>query len=305
MVAQVPSVPVPERLARASPAPGRPPLHRRGTCRSRAARSTSSAFQPDARDAPEVSDGTGGHPGSHARRHRAGVWHTPAMPDPAAAHALLALAVHELRSPASVIGGATRLLAADATDRLAPDLRRLVDRARRAAERLEDLLAEASELCRLEAGEAVFHRRPLSLDPIVDRVVSAFRAPDDLPLAAERRGSSQPRLVLADAARLERALAAVLEFAARSARRGGTLVVAIAPIEPAAVAICVDEAGVEGAADRAAGGPLLGPLADDRPGCGLGVALARRTIEAEGGRVAASPVGAPATIVQIVLPVQA
>lgn len=227
------------------------------------------------------------------------------MPDRAAAHALLALAVHELRSPASVIGGALRLLAADPSERLAPDQRRLVDRARRAAERLESLLVEAGELCRLEAGEAVFTRRPLSLDPIVDRVVSAFRPPDDLPLAAERRGSSGPRLVLADPARLERALATLLDFAARSARRGGSLVVAVAPVAPASLAVRVQVAAAEGAVGHAADLPPLGPLGDDRPGCSLGVALARRTVEAEGGRVSVSPVGAPATIVQIVLPVQA
>jgi K+-sensing histidine kinase KdpD len=227
------------------------------------------------------------------------------MPDRAAAHALLALAVHELRSPASVIGGALRLLAADAPNSLAPDERRLVDRACRAAERLEALLAEASELCRLEAGEAVFARRPLSLDPLVDRVVSAFRPPDDLPLVVERRGSSGSRLVLADPVRLERALATLLDVAARSACRGGTLVVAVAPIEPASLAVRAYEAAAEDAADPAADLPLLGPLADDRPGCGLGVALARRTIEAEGGRVSASPAGAPAFVVQIVLPVQA
>jgi signal transduction histidine kinase len=228
------------------------------------------------------------------------------MSDHAAAYALLALAVHELRSPASVIGGAIRLLAAGRAGSLAPDQRRLVDRVSRASELLDGLLAEASEICRLEAGEAAFNRRPLSLDPILDRVVAAFRSPGDVSLVAERCGSSATRLVLADPTRLERAFAAMLDLVARDARGRSTLVAAVAPAAGGtALEVRMYQAREDAAADAAPDLPALAPLGDDRPGCGLAVALARRIIEAEGGRVRASPVGAPAAVVEIVLPVHA
>lgn len=228
------------------------------------------------------------------------------MPDPAAAHALLALAVHELRSPASVLGGAIRLLAAGRAGALTPDQYRVVDRARRASEHLDGLLAEASELCRVEAGEAVFTRRPVALDPLVDRVASAFRSPEDVALVAERRGSSGARLVLADPARLERALAALLDFVARGARRSGTIVVGVAPAaDSPALELRVHPARHDATGSDTEDRPPLGPLGYDRPGCGLSVVLACRTIEAEGGRVSASPAGAPDPVVEIVLPVQA
>lgn len=228
------------------------------------------------------------------------------MPDPAAAHALLALAVHELRSPASVLGGAIRLLAAGRAGALTPDQQRLVDRARRACDHLDGLLAEASELCRLDAGEAVFNRRPLSLDPIVDRVASAFRSPEDPTLVAERRGSSGTRLVLADSTRLERALAALLDFVARSARHGGAIAITVAPAAgPASLEIRLHPTSEGTTTSDSSDVPLDGPPGYDRPDCGLSVVLACRTIEAEGGRVRVSPVGAPVTMVEIVLPVHA
>ena len=64
---------------------------------------------------------------------------------------LLSLAVHEFRTPASVVGGYLRMLQRDADTPLSERQRRMIDEAERSCQRLVALIAELSEIQKLDA----------------------------------------------------------------------------------------------------------------------------------------------------------
>ena len=64
---------------------------------------------------------------------------------------LLSLAVHEFRTPASVVGGYLRMLQRDADAPLSERQRRMIDEAERSCQRLVALIAELSEIQKLDA----------------------------------------------------------------------------------------------------------------------------------------------------------
>src|SRR5215467_5459928 len=65
---------------------------------------------------------------------------------------LLSLAVHEFRTPASVVAGYLRMLQRDADTPLAPRHRKMVDEAEKSCARLVAIVAELSEISKLDAG---------------------------------------------------------------------------------------------------------------------------------------------------------
>src|SRR5437899_3493487 len=72
---------------------------------------------------------------------------------PAAAYArLLSLAVHELRTPASVVGGYLRMLQRDTDSALTDRQRKMVDEAEKSCARMVALIAEMSEVSKSDAG---------------------------------------------------------------------------------------------------------------------------------------------------------
>ena len=64
---------------------------------------------------------------------------------------LLSLAVHEFRTPASVVGGYLRMLQRDADVPLSQRQRRMIDEAERSCQRLVALIGELSEIQKLDA----------------------------------------------------------------------------------------------------------------------------------------------------------
>ena len=78
---------------------------------------------------------------------------------------LLSLAVHEFRTPASVVGGYLRMLQRDTDAPLSERQRRMIDEAERSCQRLVALIGELSEIQKLDAdliqsGRAGFRRVP-------------------------------------------------------------------------------------------------------------------------------------------------
>src|SRR5580765_4675003 len=64
---------------------------------------------------------------------------------------LLSLAVHEFRTPASVVGGYLRMLQRDSDAPLSERQRRMIDEAERSCQRLVALIAELSEIQKLDS----------------------------------------------------------------------------------------------------------------------------------------------------------
>jgi signal transduction histidine kinase len=213
---------------------------------------------------------------------------------------LLSLAAHELRTPANVIGGALRLLQV-AGDERAPMREQALRQAERNYEHLVELLAEMSEVWRLESGEAVFNRQPVAVDAMLQAAVRAAapRLAARGSAAAESAAVTGAR-VLADPTRLQRAFSGLFLAVARHLHEE-THVCARAAL-PATMPGTVRIVFSDGSGPDPSGG--IGPrTAIDEFESGLGFALpiARRVIQADGGTLEAVAGRPPAFVVELPL----
>lgn len=206
----------------------------------------------------------------------------------------LAVAAHDLRAPVNAVLGWTELLRRETLDHRARD-RALatVERNARAQLRiLEDLL----DIARIGADSAQLERAPVVLDELVQRCVDGL-APTahdhevTLTYAAPREGRL---VVMGDARRVEKVLAKLLGNALDATPPGGRVTASVTR-EGAAACVSVEDSGrgiprhvlaqlfepaPHGAYDPLAGEPV-----------GLGLYIARRTVELHDGTIRATSDG--------------
>ena len=194
---------------------------------------------------------------------------------------LVSLAVHELRTPATVVGGYLRLLLKDRAGPLSDDQRRLVEEADKSCGRISVLLAELSDLAHLELGDVSMARQPVDLAAVARRVVEeAPTGPEFAAVTFSDAGTAAE--VPGDAARLRAALSAIVRCVQRELptssiivqlqSRTNSTVVAVGTPENVSALVAADEAG-----------PVFDEL---RGGMGMSLPLARRVIDRHGGRLA-------------------
>ena len=111
---------------------------------------------------------------------------------------VLSLAVHEFRTPATVVAGYIRMLLKDRAGPLTEPQRRLLEEAEKSCGRLAALLAEMSDLSGLEAGTAPFNRVAIDLRTALTDAVAALPEQRDRPIDVELRVQPGPALVNAD-----------------------------------------------------------------------------------------------------------
>ncbi len=209
---------------------------------------------------------------------------------------------HELRTPLTVILGETELaLRQSPPPDLADAFVTIQSRARRLFRRIEDLL----RIARSESGQLDLERRAVPLAPLVEAALADLR-----PLLAGLRvetAVAEGLEVLGDPDWLRQVVAGIAENAAKYAGAGATLRITATPTPDGAVLSLTDDGpglapGIEGRA--------LDRFARDgsgAPGFGVGLALARWVVEAQGGSIALhSPVQDGRGLeVRIVLPLAA
>src|SRR3979411_139754 len=93
------------------------------------------------------------------------------MPTDACAQ-LLSLAVHELRTPASVVGGYLRMLQRDDQSPLNARHRKMIEEAEKSCARLVAVVAEMSEVSRLDSGATALSLEPIELFSFVQEVAN-------------------------------------------------------------------------------------------------------------------------------------
>lgn len=213
---------------------------------------------------------------------------------------------HELRSPLA------RLQVAVGLARQQPgNVEAAMDRIDREAIRMDRLVDELLTLSRVEAGMVRAGTEPVDLAEIVDGVIqdAAFEAD-----AAKRRVTLDGDLAaLADVAMrgnaelLHRAVENVVRNAVRHSPEGGHVEVrAAADPTRGALFISVDDDGPGVPPDELAAifAPFYrGTSASGNAGYGLGLAIARRVVEAHGGSIAAANRAERGLSVTIRLPV--
>jgi signal transduction histidine kinase len=196
---------------------------------------------------------------------------------------LVASASHDLRTP---IASITAMLEAIEDGLAQPEeyIAPLQDETRRLRTLVDDLF----ELARIDAGALAYELRSTPLQPLVESCLAGLQAE-----ARTRNVHLEGRLEPADAIcapeQVERVLLNLLANALRHTPSDGTVAVLLAP-EGSEVRVSVEDTG-EGLTDEAAHrmfdrfwrGDAARTAADG--GAGLGLAIARGLVEAQGGRI--------------------
>lgn len=199
---------------------------------------------------------------------------------------LLGLAVHEFRTPASVVGGYLRMLQRDAAGELNDRQRKMIDEAEKSCARLVTLIAEMSDVAKLDSGVIALARQPLDVFALVAEVAEHVQEARDREVRLEVRGENGAAPMTGDATRLRAAFDAVFRAVLRE--KGGPCVM-VAELrretrdgQRAAVVVVSDADTVQDAYERE-----RDAFDEKRGGMGLALPLARRVIEGHGGRIAA------------------
>ncbi|HEV7825053.1 MAG TPA: sensor histidine kinase KdpD [Mycobacteriales bacterium] len=215
--------------------------------------------------------------------------------------ALLAAVSHDLRTPlAGIKAGVSSLRSSDVE--LDPaDQAALLGAVEDSADRLQGLIDNLLDMSRLDAGAVSARAAPVALDEVVPRALSGIPedrvtldVPETLPL------------VRADAGLLERALGNIVENAVRHCPPGQPVVVTAGCLRDALVVRVVDRGpGVpdEAKEDMFRAFQRGGDADSTGHGVGLGLAVARGFIDANGGTLEAEDTPGGGLTMVITLPV--
>ncbi len=219
-------------------------------------------------------------------------------PEPLTAR-LLSLGVHELRTPVTVATGYIRMLLKEQAGPLSERQRDLLNKADKSCAILAALVADMSELARLEAGEFAFARQPVSLAALLSDVAADLREGSDRGVTLALDEVPEMLATTGDAMRLRTALAAVVHATLRERGEAGTVRLQVRRTAGPGVILAVgDEAAVAQAIDA----PQDTPFDEWRGGVGFSLPTARRVIEAHDGRIWSLPGPRPRLATGIWLP---
>lgn len=216
---------------------------------------------------------------------------------------LLSLAVHEFRTPISVVGGYIRMVLKDPAGTLDERYRRMLQEAEKSCGRLTGLVAEMSELSHLEAQDEPLRKAAIDLHALLGDAIAGLPELPDRSVAIELRPSSPPVMIQGDATRLRTALSSILYGLRREIVSGDRLLVSERTgtwqARPASWIAIAEPPQIDALVDAPA--ESLTTFDEWRGGCGLSLVVARRNINAHGGAVW-SPVTGPKGGAVIVLP---
>jgi len=195
---------------------------------------------------------------------------------------LLSLAVHEFRTPASVVGGYLRMLQRDG-DGLSERHRKMIDEAEKSCARLVGLISELSDIGKLDSGAMALNRERFDVFGLVAQVAEVVQEGRDREVRLEIRGEASAE-VTADRTRLRDAFSSVFRAILRE-KAGPAVIVAdrrraVVDGVHCALVVIADESSVQTAYER---GRAM--FDERRGGLGLALPIARRVIERMGGAI--------------------
>lgn len=197
----------------------------------------------------------------------------------------MSLAVHELRTPVTVVAGYLRMLLREQAGPLTEKQKKMLEEADRSCGRLGALVAEMSDFGKLAGGDVAFARQEFDLSGIVLELASGLHDGDDRGIQLEAR-TTTPVMVTGDRARIAAAVKALMQSAVRERVEPGVVVArcSAGTVNPGWGVLAI---GDETALDELERGAVASPSEFDewRGGLGLALPVARRVIEAHGGAV--------------------
>jgi signal transduction histidine kinase len=206
----------------------------------------------------------------------------------------MSLAVHELRTPVTVVAGYLRMLLREQAGPLSEKQRKMLEEADRSCSRLGALVAEMSDFGKLESGEVSLACQEFDLAALAVELASGLHDGVDRGVQLETgtpipAGMNEIRVV-GDRPRIAAAVKALMQSAVRERVEPGVLSVrcsVASPVDrkaPRWAVLAIGDDAVLPDLERAA---LEPPDAFDewRGGLGLALPVARRVIEKHGGAV--------------------
>jgi signal transduction histidine kinase len=204
---------------------------------------------------------------------------------------VLSLAVHEFRTPITVVAGYIRMLLKDRAGPVNDQQRRLLEEAEKSCGRLSSLVAEMSELSHLEDAPAGSSRSAGDLVELLRTAIAALPELPDRHIQVELLPAKNSLPIEADAKRLTAALASLLGALRREVVAGDRLLVR--PLDRtlggrrASWIAIADAERIDELSEADA--ETLSAFDELRGGCGLSLTIARRIIAAHDGRVWSPP----------------
>jgi signal transduction histidine kinase len=167
--------------------------------------------------------------------------------------------------------------------------KKMLQEAERSCERISALVAELSELGKLEAKELAVSRQEVDLAALVRDVAGDMHEGEDRGVRLDVRVPTRPVMVTGDRARLSAAVTTLLHAALRERGEPG-VIVADCSVD-AAPGWAVLAVGAEDVLPSLAqaGFNTPPPFDEWRGGLGLSLPVARRVVEALGGAVWSAP----------------
>jgi signal transduction histidine kinase len=203
----------------------------------------------------------------------------------------MSLAVHELRTPVTVVAGYLRMLLREQAGPLSEKQKKMLEEADRSCSRLGALVAEMSEFGKLEGGEVALARDDFDLAGLAAELASGLHDGEDRGVqleaaAAGKEIGMQEIRVAGDRTRIAAAVKALMQSAVRERVEPGILSVrcSVAGEGPRWAVLAIGDDAAVTELERLA---LEPPDAFDewRGGLGLALPVARRVIEKHGGAV--------------------
>jgi signal transduction histidine kinase len=199
----------------------------------------------------------------------------------------MSLAVHELRTPVTVVSGYLRMLLREQGGPLTDKQRKMLEEAERSCARIGALVGEMSDLGKLEGGELPLGKQAFDLAGLLAELASGMHEGEDRGVRLELRGTDRPVMVTGDRTRLGAAIKALMHSALRERGEPGVIVVDCSTTTDSGTASAIIAIGEESLIRSLASAsrPAPPPFDEWRGGLGMALPVARRVIEAHGGQL--------------------
>ena len=211
--------------------------------------------------------------------------------------------VHQLKTPLTAISGFSDILLHAAERKLSDKEMNYLSSIAESSVVLLNMLNSLSEFSKLESGQRVVNAHNFLINDVVESII------DEFTVAAAEKGISIETAVnsfqvFADFGMAHRALKSLLDNSIKNSSRGGTITVRVTEAEDCVNLTVIDDGNC---IDK----EILDNIFDveyqirhhtSNTGIGLGLAIAKRSIELQGGSICVNSVQGIGTNVKISLP---